>query len=85
MADLFGARQLDVPLPVANGPPCQTHNLRLFSFLRAATEEVRPLTGNLASHARKLTVVFKAASHHIAEEVKDKQNLFINLGLRLIV
>lgn len=39
MADLFGARQLDVPLPVANGPPCQTHNLRLFSFLRAATEE----------------------------------------------
>jgi len=30
----------DLPLPVANTPPCQEHNLRLSAFLRSAMDEV---------------------------------------------
>ena len=34
------SRHLELPLPMANVAPCQARNLRLSSFLKAASEEV---------------------------------------------
>ena len=40
VAASFSLRHQEMPLPMANVPPCQSHNLKLHAFLKAASEEV---------------------------------------------